>query len=113
MKKVLCIISNILMSLFYIETSWMVSAAALFYLVGVGWDFSEPFQIACMVALGIVALTPVFCIVGIVLSVKQRKRENYFASFIAQFLPFGTFVLAAAVVLVFVYVGNFIEYFLP
>ena len=113
MKKALCIVSNILMSLLYIETSWMVSAAALFYLIGVGWNLSEPFQIVCMMALGLVALTPVFCIVGIVLSVKQRKKEHYLAAFIAQFLPFGTFALAAAVVLVFVYVGNFVEYFIP
>ena len=32
MRKTLCIISNILLSSFYISTSWMVSAAALLYI---------------------------------------------------------------------------------
>ena len=56
-----------------ISTSWMVSAAALFYITALNFEASLVEAFWC-VALGIIILTPLFCILGIVLStVKWRK----------------------------------------
>ena len=90
MRKTICIISNILLSSLYISTSWMVSAAALFYLVAIGWNLSSVPQLLWVVGIGLIALTPVFCILGIVLSAIQCAKEHYAASFLVQFLPFVT-----------------------
>ncbi len=100
MKKALCIISNIILSYFYISTSWMVSAAALFYLVGIGWDWTSPAQVLWVVATGLIALTPIFCALGIILSIVQWVKEHYVASFLVQFLPFGTIGLSVLLFLV-------------
>ena len=86
MKKVLCIISNIILSSLYISTSWMISAAALFYLVVIGWDWSS-MQVFWVVATTIIAFTPIYCILGIVLSIKRWLKERYLSAFLWQFLP--------------------------
>lgn len=94
MRKTLCIISNILLSYFYISTSWMVSAAALFYLVGIGWDWTSPAQIIWVVATALISITPIFCILGIALSIVKWRKGRYLGAFVVQFLPFGTMGLS-------------------
>ena len=113
MKKALCIISNILLSIFYLQTSWMVAAAAIFYLVAVDWSVFDPLQIVFVIAIVLVALTPLFCALGILLSVIQWNKGRYLAAFLVQFLPFAIFILAAMVVLLFVYAKNAVEYLMP
>lgn len=104
MRKVLCIISNIILSYFYLSTSWMVSAAALFYLVAIGWDWSSPAQIVWVVATALIVLTPLFCILGIIISIVKWSRERYLGAFFWQFLPFGTISLSVVLFLVPVWI---------
>ena len=103
MKKVLCIISTIILSGFYLSTSWMVSAAALFYLVSIGWDWSS-MQVFWVVATTIIVFTPIYCILGIVLSIKRWLKERYLSAFLWQFLPFGTISVSAVLFLVPVWI---------
>ena len=106
MKKTICIISNIVLSYFYISTSWMVSAAALFYFVAVGWEMTSFIHICWMLGCGMIALTPIFCILGIVLSILRWRKERYLRAFLVQFLPFATLVLSVLFFIVPIYLVN-------
>ena len=108
MRKAICIITNILLSSFYISTSWMVSAAALFYFVAVSWDMTSFIHVGWMLGCGIIALTPIFCILGIVLSIRKWRKERYLGAFLVQFLPFGTFALSIPCFLAPIYWSNLI-----
>ena len=110
MKKTICIISNILLSSLYISTSWMVSAAALFYLVAVGWELTSFIHICWMLGCGIIALTPIYCILGIVFSILSWRKEHYLGAFLVQFLPFGTLTLSALFFVAPIYLANFFEF---
>ena len=90
MKKAICIISNVLVSGLYMSTSWMVSAAALFYLVALGWDWTSSAQIIWIIATILIAATPIFCLLGIIISIVKWVRERYLGAFLVQFLPFAT-----------------------
>ena len=102
MKKAICIISNIVLSYFYISTSWMLSLAALFYITALNFQASVVEAFWC-VALGIIILTPIFCFLGIVLSIVKWRRERYLGAFLVQFLPFATLVLSALFFVVPIY----------
>ena len=104
MKKVICIISNSILSYFYLSTSWMVSAAALFYLVAIGWDWSSPMQLLWVIATTVIVFTPIYCILGIVLSVMQWRKGRFLSAFLVQFLPFGTIGVSAVLFLVPVWI---------
>ena len=104
MKKAICIISNIILSYFYLSTSWMVSAAALFYLVAIGRNWSSPMQLFWVIATTVIVFTPIYCILGIVLSVKRWRKERYLSAFLWQFLPFGTISISAVLFLVPVWI---------
>lgn len=104
MKKAFCIISNILLSIFYISVSWVLSVVSFLFMTGMSWSWS-PDEVIGFLLLIVVFLTPVFCVLGIVLSVIQRKRENYATAFWIQFLPFamiGITLVAAFVASFFV-----------
>lgn len=105
MKKAICIISNIILSYFYISTSWMISAAALFYITALNWQASvvEAFW---FVGTALIAATPIFCILGIVLSVIKWRKERYLSAFLVQFLPFGTLALSIPLFLLPIWVIN-------
>ena len=105
MRKAICIISNILLANLYISTSWMVSAAALFYMAALNWQNSwmETFW---FVGLCIIALTPIFCILGIVISIVKWVKERYLGAFLVQFLPFGTIGLSVLFFIVPVWIIN-------
>lgn len=94
MKKIICIVSNVVLSYFYISTSWMLSLAALFYISALNFQASIVEAFWC-VALGIIILTPIFCILGIVLSVVKWRKEYYVRAFFWQFLPFATLGISA------------------
>ena len=108
MKKAMCIISNVLMSSFYISTSWMVSAAALFYLIALDWDWTSLAQAIWIVATTSIALTPIFCLLGIILSIVKLIKERYLGAFLWQFLPFGTLGLSVLFFLLPVWISNLI-----
>ena len=104
MKKTICIISNIILSYFYLSTSWMLSLAALFYITALNFKASvvEAFWV---VALGIIILTPIFCILGIILSILKWRKEHYVRAFLWQFLPFVTLALSVVLFLAPIYLG--------
>lgn len=107
MRKAICIISNILLSYFYISTSWMVSAAALFYMAAL--DLQNPtVEVLWFVGLCIIALTPIFCILGIIISIVKWIKERYLCAFLIQFLPFGTLAISVPLFLIPIWYVNFI-----
>ena len=83
----------------------MVSAAALFYLVGIGWDLSSAPQVLWVVATALIALTPIFCILGMIISIVKWSRQHYLGAFFGQFLPFGTIGLSVLLFLAPVYLN--------
>ena len=105
MKKAICIISNILLANLYISTSWMVSAAALFYMAALDLQNSTV-EVLWFVGLCIIALTPIFCILGIVISIVKWVKERYLGAFLVQFLPFGTLALSVLFFIVPVWIIN-------
>ncbi|MBQ3014530.1 MAG: hypothetical protein IJD75_05285 [Clostridia bacterium] len=105
MKKTICIISNIILSYFYLSTSWMLSLAALFYITALNWQASTVEAFWC-VALGIIILTPIFCILGIVLSIVGWRKEHYVRAFLWQFLPFATLAVSVLFFLLPIYLLN-------
>ena len=88
-----CIISNIVLSVIYVVSSWFVSILGYLLLFGSssGKVFPEIFYFTSSVLL---MGTPIFCIIGIVLSVIFRKKEKYKWSLSIQFLPFATILLS-------------------
>ena len=107
MRKAICIISNILLSYFYISTSWMVSAAALFYMAAL--DLQNPtVEVLWFVGLCIIALTPIFCILGIIISIVKWIKERHLCAFLIQFLPFGTLAISVPLFLIPIWYVNFI-----
>ncbi len=106
MRKIICIISNIILSNFYISTSWMISLAALFYMTGIGWDPTSPIQICWVLGCGIIALTPIYCILGIVFSILSWRKEHYLGAFLVQFLPFATLAFSVLFFVVPIYLVN-------
>ena len=89
MKKIVCIISNILLSLLYVPASLFPSVIGFMLLVYGSWNWSYEGAIGVLCC-ALLLLTPIFAILGMILSIIYRKRENYSSAFWAQFLPFGT-----------------------
>lgn len=108
MKKIICIVSNVVLSYFYISTSWMVSLVALFYISALNFQASIVEAFWC-VALGIVILTPLFCILGIVLSVIKWRKEHYVRAFLWQFLPFAALGISAVLLVAPIYFVNLLN----
>lgn len=94
-----CKISNIVLSVLYVLCGWLFGFLGLmFFSLGLP---DNPFTAFCSFSASLLFfLTPVFCILGIVLSVIFRKKKSFSASFMIQFLPFCT--LGGALVLFFI-----------
>jgi hypothetical protein len=98
MKKFLCVVSNIFLSVLYIPLSiyWAIFGVLLivamdrFHIDSVG-------EVVFLLSAVIMLLTPIFAILGIVLSVAQRKRERYGTSFLVQLLPLTTMGLSVLI----------------
>lgn len=98
MKKFLCLVSNVFLSVLYIPVSiyWAIFGVLLivamdrFHIDSVG-------EVVFLLSAVIMLLTPIFAILGIVLSVAQRKRERYGTSFLVQLLPLTTMGLSVLV----------------
>jgi len=96
--ELICKTSNIILSAIYVLFGWIFGfLGIMFFSLG----FSDKiFTAVCsFLASLLFLLTPIFCILGIVLSVLFRKKDKYAASFLIQFLPFC--MLGAALVLFF------------
>ncbi|MBQ3014981.1 MAG: hypothetical protein IJD75_07605 [Clostridia bacterium] len=91
MKKFLCLLSNVLLSVLYIPVSlyWAIFGVLLivamdrFHIDSVG-------EVVFLLSAVIMLLTPIFAILGIVFSVAQRKKERYGTSLLVQLLPLTT-----------------------
>ena len=94
MKKFFCIVSNILLSLVYIPVSTFPAVMGFLFFVYGSWSWSLQAVVGFLCCL-LLVLTPIFCVLGIVLSVIQRKRQNYSSAFLVQFLPFATLGICA------------------
>ena len=87
------VVSNIILSVLYASFSWLISGFGLMVLVRLfnNWTIG---QILLLSSCILFICTPIFSIVGILLSIILRKMEKYVFSFIIQFLPFVTILLA-------------------
>ena len=87
------IVSNIILSVLYASFSWLISGFGLMVLVRLfnNWTIGQILLLSSSILL---ICTPIFSIVGILLSIILRKMEKYVFSFIIQFLPFVTILLA-------------------
>ena len=98
MKKFLCKVSNVLLSVLYIPVSiyWAIFGVLLivamdrFHVDSVG-------EVVFLLSAIIMVLTPIFAILGIALSVAQRKKERYGTSFLVQLLPLTTMGLSVLI----------------
>lgn len=93
MKKV-CLISNIFLSVVYVVFSWFILLLGYLLLLPVlpdHWaDFNLFYFASCFTFMG----TPLFCIAGIVTSVITRRKGRDLLSFLIQFVPVATTLLA-------------------
>ena len=104
MKKA-CVISNIFLSVIYAVSSWFVSILGYLLLFGSlsdGVCFPKIFYYSSSFLL---MGTPLFCIIGIVLSVVFRKKEKYKWSLSIQLLPFATILLSVCFLLLSMVLG--------
>lgn len=98
MKKFLCLLSNVLLSVLYIPVSlyWAIFGVLLivamdrFHIDSVG-------EVVFLLSAVIMLLTPIFAILGIVFSVAQRKKERYGTSLLVQLLPLTTMGLSVLI----------------
>ena len=86
-------IFNIILSVLYASCSWILSVFGAMIL-SLDWLDTSISAIFTFLSAIIVLLTPVFCALGIVFSVKLRKKGKFTAASFIQFLPFGTFGLS-------------------
>ena len=87
--EIFCKTSNIILSVVYVLYGWIFGFLGLmFFSLGLP---DAPFTAVCyFLAVLLFSLTPIFCILGIVLSVILRKKKAFLVSFLIQFLPFAT-----------------------
>ena len=85
----ICKTSNIILSVLYALFGWVFGFLGLMFF-SLGFS-DKPFTASCsFLASLLFFLTPVFCVLGIVLSVFFRRKKSFSTSFLIQFLPFGT-----------------------
>ena len=101
MRKFLCIVSNIILTLVYIPMSWFASLLmwAAFDGYIANWTFSFD-GIISFLFIALFFLTPLFSLLGIVLSIVKWVKNRYLGAFLVQFLPFGTLALGFVLFLI-------------
>ena len=94
-KNIICIISNVILSVVYFLFSWMVSFTGFMLLVHVSWD--KVLSFCCileLISIILIFATTGICIAAIVLSNVFRRKEEYAVAFLIQFLPIATLLYA-------------------
>ncbi len=104
-KKIIGIVSNIISLILYIPLCLYFSFLGLMFLSLTEPPLSIP-QFLLLAAGGIWLCTPIFCIVGLVLSVIFRKKNRYAYSYIIQLLPFLTVLSAILLMALSMILGN-------
>lgn len=89
-QQIICITSNVILSVLYAVCSWFVSVFGLMFLTALSGNNGSIWLVLQLIACILLVATPIFSIVGIVLSVVMRKKEKFTFSFLIQFLPFLT-----------------------
>jgi len=100
----ICKISNVIVSVLYIISAWIFTVlGVMLFSLGLPdkffpfiWSFTSAF---------LCSITPIFCVLGIALSIRLRKKYNYVASFWVQFIPFGTLGVASVSFLLLICTG--------
>ena len=100
MKKILGTVCNIIMALFYAPISLYLFFFGFFFLTLTDWMEQSWDAIFYFSSSALMILTPLFCILAIVLSAKKRKREQHAASFRVQFFPLT--IIGLALILMFI-----------
>ncbi len=100
----ICKVSNVIVSVLYILSAWIFTVLGIM-LFSLGLpDKVFPF-IWSFTSATLLSFTPIFCVLGIALSIGLRKRYNYVASFLVQFIPFGTLGVASVSFLLLIFTG--------
>ena len=101
MRKFLCIVSNIILTIVYIPMSWFASLLMWAAFDGYieNWTFSFD-GIISFLFIALFFLTPVFSLLGIVISIVKWVKNRYLGAFLVQFLPFGTLALGFVLFLI-------------
>lgn len=98
MKKFLCKVSNVLLSVLYIPVSCYWAIFGVLLIVAMDrFQIDSVGEVVFLLSAIIMVLTPIFAILGIALSVAQRKKERYGTSFLVQLLPLTTMGLSVLV----------------
>lgn len=88
-----CKISNIVLSVIY-AVSFLFPFGLGLTLLSLGFAEKTYIAVCSLISSLLLLLTPVFCVLAIVFSIVFRKKQNYVASLLIQFLPFGTIGVA-------------------
>lgn len=98
MKKFLCKVSNVFLSVLYIPLSCYWAIFGVLLIVAMDrFQIDSVGEVVFLLSAVIMVLTPIFAILGIALSVAQRKKERYGTSFLVQLLPLTTMGLSVLV----------------
>ena len=106
--KTIGIIFNIVLTFIYAGCSWLFSFFGLMLLTNIhipeeGMTVGGILLMVCGVLL---LCTILFCVIGIFASVILRKKEQYLKSFVIQFLPFFTLLIAMVLFLLSIFLGD-------
>lgn len=105
MKKVkFLVLSNILLSVLYAVYSIVPVVFGLMLAVCIE-KIDSIVDIILLITCVLLIVTPIFGVIGIVLSVKFRKKEKYFEAFAIQLLPFSTVVISAIMMVISMIMG--------
>ncbi|MBR3964064.1 MAG: hypothetical protein IKJ80_01500 [Clostridia bacterium] len=104
--KTVGIVSNIVLSVVYAASSWIISFLGLMLYVYTPKENISIAQIFLLMSSIIFICTILFCAIGIILSIILRKKEKYIPSLIIQFLPFATVAFATFLMIVSMILGN-------
>ena len=98
--KIVGIISNIVLSVIYAASSWIISFFGLMLYIYTPKESISIAQMFLLVSSILFICTILFCLIGIILSIILRKKEKHILSLIIQFLPFVTGLFAVFLMVV-------------
>ena len=104
-KKIIGIISNIVFLVLYIPLSVFFSFLGLMFLAYAEYTWAIS-HILLIGAGAFLLCTPIFCVIGLVLSIVFRKKEKYADSYVIQLVPFFTVLYAIFLMILSMLFGN-------
>ena len=104
-KKIMGVISNILSIVFVRPFSVISCVIGAMILVHANYTWSI-INVLGVLSGGFLLCTPFFLLLGIILSVRFRRKENYKDSYLIQLLPFASVMLAICLFFITVFRPN-------